>query len=150
MSEQGCPICAKHRGDGPLQGPVVYADDLVVVSHRGDGLLGHAFVETRRHVRGPEELTDVEAETVGRLTSRLARALARELGAERVHTFVAGLHVDHFHCHVLARAPGTPASQPWWSPWPDGPRGDVVALAAAIAPDLARSGTGGGAPVAPD
>lgn len=30
------------------------ADDLVVVSHRGDGLLGHAFVETRRHVRGLE------------------------------------------------------------------------------------------------
>ncbi|HEY0238274.1 MAG TPA: HIT domain-containing protein [Friedmanniella sp.] len=137
MSEPECLICAKHRGEGPLQGPVSYADDLVVVSHRADGLLGHAFVETRRHVRGVEELTDAEAEAVGRLATRLARSLGRELGALRVHTFVAGLHVDHFHQHVLAVPPGTPASQPWWSPWNDGPRGDVVELAEAIAPELA-------------
>jgi ATP adenylyltransferase len=136
MSEQDCPICAKHRGEGPLQGPVMYADDLVVVSHRADGLLGHAFVETRRHVGGVDELTDAEAERVGRLTSRLARGLRRELGAARVHTFVAGLHVDHFHQHVLARLPGVPAAQPWWSPWTEGPHGDVEELAEAIAPEL--------------
>ena len=136
MGEPGCLICAKHRGEGPLQGPVVHADDLVVVTHRGDGLLGHAFVETRRHVAGVDQLTDAEAETVGRLTTRLARALRRELGSVRVHTFVAGLHVDHFHAHVLARPPGAPDSQPWWSPWPDGPRGDVHELVAAIAPEL--------------
>jgi ATP adenylyltransferase len=137
MSEPDCPICAKHRGEGPLQGPVMYADDLVVVSHRGDGLLGHAFVETRRHVRGVDELTDAEAEAVGRLTSRLAGALRRELGAERVHTFVAGLEIPHFHQHVLARLPGTPASRPWWSPWTEGPHGDVYELAESIAPELA-------------
>lgn len=137
MDEATCLICAKHRGEGPLQGPVIHADDLVVVTHRADGLLGHAFVETRRHVRGVDELTDAEAEAVGRMTSRLARALKRELGAERVHTFVAGLHLDHFHAHVLARPPGTPASQPWWSPWTSGPHGDVVELAESIAPELA-------------
>jgi ATP adenylyltransferase len=138
MSEPACLICAKHRGEGPLQGPVLHADDLVVVTHRADGLLGHAFVETRRHVRGVDGLTDEEAAAVGRLTSRLARGLVRELGAERVHTFVAGLHVDHFHQHVLARVAGTPASHPWWSPWPDGPRGDVHELVAALAPGLVR------------
>jgi ATP adenylyltransferase len=137
VDEPDCLICAKHRGEGPLQGPVIHADDLVLVTHRGDGLLGHAFVETRRHVRGVEDLTDAEAEAVGRATSRLARAFARELGAERVHTFVAGLHVAHFHQHVLARLPGTPASQPWWSPWTEGPHGDVVELAESIAPELA-------------
>ena len=136
MGEPGCLVCAKHRGEGPLQGPVLYADDLVVVSHRADGLLGHAFVEPRRHVRGVDGLTDDEAATVGRLTSRLARGFVRELGAGRVHTFVAGLHVDHLHQHVLARMPGTPAEHPWWSPWPDGPRGDVHALVAALAPEL--------------
>ena len=102
----------------------------------GDGLLGHAFIETRRHVRGVEELTDAEAEAVGRLASRLARALKRELGSERVHTFVAGLRLHHFHQHVLARPPGAPEAQPWWSPWTDGPRGDVYELAEAIAPEL--------------
>ncbi len=136
MSDASCLICAKHRGEGPLQGPVSYADDLVVVSHRGDGLLGHAFVETRRHVGGVDGLTDAEAATVGRLTTRLARALRRELGSVRVHAFVAGLHVDHFHQHVLAVPPGAPADQPWWSPWTDGPRGDVGELAAAVAPEL--------------
>lgn len=137
MDEPGCPICAKHRGGGPLQGPVVYADDLVVVTHRADGLLGHAFVETRRHVRGLEDLTDTEAEVVGRLTARLARALKRELGAERVHAFVAGRQVDHFHQHVLARPPGAPPAQPWWSPWTEGPHGDAVELAESLAPQLA-------------
>jgi ATP adenylyltransferase len=136
MDEHDCLICAKHRGEGPLVGPVIYADDLVVVSHRADGLLGHAFVETRRHVRGTDGLTDHEAEAVGRLTSRLARALRRELDAARVHTFVAGLHVDHFHQHVLAVPAGAPADQPWWSPWTGGPRGDVYELAEAVAPEL--------------
>ena len=102
----------------------------------GDGPLGQAFIETRRHVAGVDGLTDAEAATVGRLTTRLARALRRELGSASVHAFVAGVHVDHFHQHVLAVAPEAPADQPWWSPWTGGPHGDVYELAEAVAPEL--------------
>lgn len=53
MGEE-CAICAKHRGAGPLVAPVVWEDDLVVVSHAGGGgeepaVLGHLVVESRRH-----------------------------------------------------------------------------------------------------
>lgn len=132
MSQNGCSICAKHRGEGPLVGPILHADALVVVSHAPAGPWGHAFVETRRHVTGLDELTEVEAERVGRLTARLARALRLELDVERVHTFVAGLTVDHFHQHVLVRHRGTPAAHPWWQPWDGAPQDEVGALAARL------------------
>src|ERR687890_219770 len=45
-----CLICRKHRGEGPLVGPVVHVDEHVSVSHRATGALGYVFVESRRHV----------------------------------------------------------------------------------------------------
>ena len=66
MSTPPCPICQKHRGHGPLVGPVIYADELLHVSHRAPGssergALGHVFVETRRRVPSLDRLTDTEA-----------------------------------------------------------------------------------------
>lgn len=118
MSRPDCPICRKHRGEGELLGPVLLEDGLVVAALRADGPPGYAFVETRRHVGGLEDLTPEEAEALGRTTSRLARALVAELAVERVHTFVAGLGVDHLHQHVYVRPAGTPAAAPWWPPTP--------------------------------
>ena len=123
-----CPVCEKHAGRGPLVGPVVHQDVLLHVAHRADGSLGHVFVETRRHVAHLDQLSDAEAEAVGRTVVRLARALRAELDVEHVHTFVAGLAVAHFHQHVLVRHVGTPAGHPWSEPWPGAPRGDVDAL----------------------
>lgn len=116
VTSESCPICAKHRGEGPLVGPVLHEDRLVVVSLRSDGPVGYAFVETRRHVAGLEGLTPEEAAALGRATTGLARALAAVLPVERVHTFVAGLGVDHLHQHVYVRLRGTPADAPWWPP----------------------------------
>ena len=124
-----CPICLKHRGGGALVGPVLHEDGVVVASLRSDGPPGYAFVETRRHVGGLEDLTPEEAEALGRTTSRLARALAAELAVERVHTFVAGLGVDHLHQHVYVRPAGTPAEAPWWPPTPLRPDLDADELA---------------------
>lgn len=102
-----CQICAKHQGSGLLVGPVIFADDLVTISHRADGWLGYAFIETRRHVSKLEELTGAEAVAVGMMRSRLATALAAELAVEHVHSMVAGLGVPHFHEHVFVRHRGT-------------------------------------------
>ena len=136
MSRRVCPICRKHRGEGELLGPVLLEDELVVTSLRADGPPGYAFVETRRHVGGLEGLTPEEAAALGRTTSRLARALTAELAVERVHTFVAGLGVDHFHQHVYVRPAGTPPNAPWWPPTSVQPDLDADELAVRLRPHL--------------
>lgn len=125
MAEEDCLICQKHRGEGPLVGPLVYQDALLFVAHRAIGPLGYVFVETQRHVSSLDELTDREAEALGRVTTRLARGLRAELEVEHVHSMVAGLDVAHFHQHVFVRHSGTPSSYGWSEPWPDAPQGNT-------------------------
>src|SRR5690242_2465901 len=108
-----CLICAKHRGVGPLVGPAVWADDLVVVTHRPGTFPGYLFVETRRHVASLDALTETEALAVARTVWVAARALRIELEAESVHSAVAGRSVAHFHQHVFVRHRGTPAELGW-------------------------------------
>lgn len=129
MASPECSICQKHRGEGPLIGPVIHQDALVIVSHRAVGSLGYAFVETRRHVSSLADLTDAEAEKIGRMTTRLARGLRSELDVEHVHSMVAGLGVAHFHQHVFVRHVGTPTSYGWCEIWSEAPEGDSAHLA---------------------
>ncbi|MFS8100964.1 HIT domain-containing protein [Lentzea alba] len=124
----GCLICAKHRGDGPLVGPVVFTDDLVVVSHRPAGALGYLFVETRRHVATLDALTVAEAEAVGRAARSAAVGLRAELDPLFVFSAIAGRAVAHFHQHVFARHQGTPDELPWHEEWADAPTGDAAEL----------------------
>jgi ATP adenylyltransferase len=124
----GCLICAKHRGSGPLVGPVVWSSDLVVVSHRPVGMLGHLFVETRRHVATLDSLTVAEAEAVARAARLVAVGLRAELDPEFVFSAVVGRAVAHFHQHVFVRHQGTPEALPWHEEWPDAPTGDAGAL----------------------
>ncbi|CAA9413191.1 MAG: hypothetical protein AVDCRST_MAG75-2892 [uncultured Propionibacteriaceae bacterium] len=133
MVNDGCLICQKHRGEGPLVGPLIHQDALVFVAHRAVGSLGYVFVETQRHVSSLAELTDAEAEAVGWTTTRLARGLCSELEVEHVHSMVAGLGVAHFHQHVFVRHAGTPSSYGWCEPWPDAPQGDTGYLARRLA-----------------
>ena len=132
-----CPICAKHRGEGPLLGPLVWTGEHVVVSHRpvgedGTTVLGHLFVETVRHVPYLDELTEPEAAAVGIAVSRSARGLRAELAATHVFSAVIGTGVAHFHQHVFARHPQTPDTHSWMDSheWPSAPRGDEAELAA--------------------
>ncbi|GGM98763.1 histidine triad (HIT) protein [Lentzea pudingi] len=129
-----CLICAKHDGDGPLAGPVVFADELVVVSHRTGGALGYLFVETRRHVATLDALTVAEAEAVARAARLAAASLRAELDPEFVFTFVAGRSHAHFHQHVFARHRGTPDELPWHAEWAGAPTGDAAELCARLSP----------------
>jgi ATP adenylyltransferase len=128
MAEDACPLCAKHRGEGPLVCPVIVADDLVVVTHRATGSLGYVFLETRRHVAYVHQLTEAEAAAVGRLRTRVAAALAAELDVEYVFSMVVGTGVAHFHEHVFVRHVGTPADLRWSEPWAGAPTGDIGSL----------------------
>jgi len=127
-AEDDCPLCAKQRGEGAFVCPVIYADDLVVVTHRATGSLGYAFIETTRHVPYVHQLTDAEAAAVGRIRSRVAAALAVELPVEHVFTMVVGTGVAHFHEHVFVRHVGTPPDLPWDAPWAGAPTGDIDSL----------------------
>ncbi|HZM84218.1 MAG TPA: HIT domain-containing protein [Candidatus Limnocylindrales bacterium] len=149
MSFDDCLICAKHRGEGPLVGPMVFEDEHCLVFHKptgedGTAFLGHLFVETRRHVPYLADLTDAEAASVGRAAARAARGLRAELHADSVFSAIVGKGVAHFHQHVFARHPGTPAEYGWMESdeWPQAPRGtatDVVSLCDRLRPYLDES-----------
>ncbi|QKV81210.1 HIT domain-containing protein [Amycolatopsis sp. Hca4] len=112
-----------------MAGPVVWVDDLVIVSHRPGDFPGYLFVETRRHVAHLDGLTETEALGVARAAWVAARALRAELDPESVHSAVAGRSVAHFHQHLFVRHRGTPAEVGWMEVgWPGAPRGDVTAL----------------------
>jgi ATP adenylyltransferase len=125
-AEPECPICAKHRGDGPLVCPEVWADALLLVTHRPVG------VETRRHVPYLADLTEDEAVAVARTVRLAARGLRTELGADFVFSAIIGMGVPHFHQHLFVRHPGTPAKYGWMAShdWPDAPRGPTAAVTA--------------------
>lgn len=140
-----CPICAKHRGEGPLAGPVLWQDAVVVVSHLptgedGTAPLGYLFVETRRHVATIDALTGPEVTAVAHAVWRAARALRTATRPEHVFSAVIGTTVPHFHQHVFARPPGVPGEYGWMQAvsWPGFPRGDRDQLAELCA-RLARS-----------
>jgi ATP adenylyltransferase len=133
-----CPICAKHRGAGPLVSPEVWSDGQVVVTHRPEpDLRGYLFVEPRRHVASLDALAESEALAIARAVWVAARALRAELDVESVHTFVAGRSVAgvHFHQHVFVRHRGTPAGRGWLDvDWPGAPRGDLAELCGRLRP----------------
>ena len=109
-----CFVCQKHRGEIDVPGGTVYEDDLVYSSHikmadgRTSAYPGILFVEPRRHVPGMGDLMTTEAERVGLVVSRLARALEASEGAERTYVLVLGHHVPHLHVWLVPRYPGTP------------------------------------------
>lgn len=135
MSDDGCAICARQRGEGPLAGPFVWQDELVSVSHANPGeqrvALGHLVVETRRHVPYLDGLTDAEAAAVGLAARTAARALRAEFDVAFVHSAVVNAGMEHFHQHVYVRHRGTPVEYRWHSAdeWPGAPHGDAAAVA---------------------
>ncbi|MET9231441.1 HIT domain-containing protein [Lentzea sp. NPDC003310] len=138
-----CLICAKHRGEGPLAGPVVHSDELVVVSHQPAAMLGYLFVETRRHVATLDALTEAEAVAVARAVRLAAIGLRAELDPEFVFSAVVGRAVAHFHQHVFVRHRGTPGEVAWDADWPGAPRGDATALSARLSEYFRPSGAPG-------
>jgi diadenosine tetraphosphate (Ap4A) HIT family hydrolase len=131
-----CPICAKHRGTGPLAGgPLIWHDEHVLVFHRppdatGRAFLGYLFIESRRHVPVLDQLTDAEAAAVGQAAARAARAIRQVLHPEYVFAAIVGRGVAHFHQHVFARHRGTPDEFDWMTGdrWGGAPYGDAAEL----------------------
>ncbi len=145
-----CFICRKHRGEIEIPGGAVYQDELVYVGHskfeedRDRVYPGVLFVEPKRHVPGVAGLTSDEAERIGLVVSRAARALEATEGAEHTYVEVLGHHVPHLHVWLVPRYPGL--SRDVWGVGllglPDGPRAtahEVEALCERVRGELARS-----------
>jgi len=136
MSEPGCFVCRKHRGETRTPGGPVYQDDLLYAGHADFAqdeetvYLGYLMVEPRRHTPGLADLTDEEAKSLGLLVARLSHALKESEGAEHVYAFVLGDQVPHLHVHLVPRYPGAPPK--YWGmrvdEWPDAPRGGADAV----------------------
>jgi len=129
MTEE-CQICAKHRGEGTLRGELVARLNGFWIYHAPpgeDGLapLGYLFIESDRHAPHLDDLSDEESAALGRLRTRLARALRNEGGPEYVFTAVVGRGVSHFHEHMFARYPDTPQDVPWQRSDEFAPRADT-------------------------
>ena len=131
-----CFVCQKHRGEVEVPGGIIYEDALVYASHQAmdegqpTAYPGVLFVEPKRHAPGLADLSDAEAERIGLITSRLARALRPTQDVERIYTAVLGHHVDHLHVWIFPRYKGSPPEL--WGMgvfrWADAPKADADAI----------------------
>lgn len=102
-------VCRKHRGEIAVAGGPIYEDALVYAgqaagpSGQATGYRGYLVAEPKRHAAGWEDLTNQEAEALGRLLSRLCGALRATEGAEHVYLADLGDPVLHMHVHLLPR-----------------------------------------------
>lgn len=127
-----CFVCRKHRGEIAITGGPIYEDRLVYAGHAAGppgtatAYRGYLIAEPKRHAAGWEDLTEQEAETLGRLLTQLCRALRTTEGAEHIYLAVVGDHMPHLHVHLLPRYPGTPRE--YWGlnvdKWPEAPQVD--------------------------
>lgn len=130
-----CRICAKHRGEEPAGGELIAGLDGFWVWHVAPGAdgtasLGHLIIESDQHRPYLADLSDEEAGALGRLRTRLARALRAEVGPSFVFAAVIGTGVAHFHEHLICRHHGTPPEVPWHASDEAGPQVDQETAAA--------------------
>jgi histidine triad (HIT) family protein len=133
-----CLICRKRRGQVGIPGGAVYQDHLLCAGHaqildgQATAYLGYLMVEPKRHVARLAGLNEEEAAGLGRLVSRLSRALQASESAEHVYAIVLGDRVPHLHIHLVPRYPGAPRQ--YWGvhvdEWPGAPHGGPEEMAA--------------------
>jgi len=104
------------------------------VEEDGSSYLGALLIQTKRHAPGLAELSDAEAQELGRLIHRTSRALKSCTTA--AWTYVHGFTEAYRHVHVFvaARYPNTPKAYVRLAvaEWPGAPKGDhhdVIELA---------------------
>lgn len=114
-----CLICNQVGSIAELPGGALVDDDLVVAYHLPPidrfprQYLGRVLLVTRRHVDHLGDLTDEEAAAVGRGSRVVAAGMRRLDDVTRVHVAVIGLHVRHFHLHLIARYAWVPPDADW-------------------------------------
>jgi histidine triad (HIT) family protein len=147
---RACFFCDRLQDPGSYEEWNVYEDDLLVATHQiedeGPTCLGTVMIQTKRHTDGLPDLTDVEAERMGLVVTRVSRALRSVVGADRTYAYCFTEAFRHVHTIVDARYPGLPKEylRLGIHEWPSAPRGDpesVRRLVAELRAALARPTT---------
>ena len=113
--DAGCDICRIHA-DRAACGPFEVARDgrWIVRHHLPPApLAGWTFLCTDRHVQGPADLDDAEADGLGRAIRRVSRAVRTATGCDRVYAIAFGQGAPHLHVHLVPRFDAEPATAAW-------------------------------------
>jgi diadenosine tetraphosphate (Ap4A) HIT family hydrolase len=76
-------------------------------------IAGWAFLCAVRHVQGPADLDDAEADGFGRALRAASRAVRAATGCDRVYAIAFGQGAPHLHVHLVPRFDAEPASAAW-------------------------------------
>ena len=130
-----CDICRIHAsaadasvdelaGNAPLA-PVSGASDFAALEcHRGphwivrhhplpSPLVGWTCLCAVRHVQGPADFHDAEADEFGRALRTVSRAIREVTGCDRVYAIAFGQGAPHLHMHLIPRFDSVEATRAW-------------------------------------
>ena len=128
-SLESCAVCRRHVSGEGLPAGALYSDELVFIAHfplipSEPAHRGHIILEMRRHLTSPSQMTEQEAQAVGKWTQKIVRAQEQALNAVHVYVVRIGDLTPHLHFHFVPRYAQTPKEQ--WGPllfrWKEGPK----------------------------
>ena len=111
----GCDVCRIHADHDTCAPFEVARDGRWVVRHHlpPAPLAGWTFLCTERHVQGPTDLDDAEADGLGRAIRRVSRAVREATGCDRVYAIAFGQGAPHLHVHLVPRFDAEPETAAW-------------------------------------
>ena len=104
-------VAARDAGGVPDWDAIVRTDYFDVVHAYNSTLLGWVVLVLRRHAAALDELTEMEAEQLGRLIRHTSVGLKATTGCEKTYVmqFAESAGHNHVHIHVVPRDPAMPA-----------------------------------------
>lgn len=108
--KDGCSACDEIAGHTQAPGGVIYDDGLWFVSHHTGRFTdpGELILKTRRHCESLAELTEAEANALGRILKEAVAALDVVVVAERIYAVSFNERVRHLHFLLLPRTADMP------------------------------------------
>ena len=110
-----CDICRIH-GDAARYGDLeCHRGALWLVRHHPlpSPLVGWTFLCATRHVQGPADFTDAEADGFGRAMRTVSAAVRSITGCDRVYAIAFGQGAPHLHVHLVPRFDAEEGTRAW-------------------------------------
>ena len=110
-----CDICRIH-GDAARYGDLeCHRGAHWLVRHHPlpSPLAGWTFLCAVRHVQGPADFTDAEADGFGRAMRAVSSAVRSITGCDRVYAIAFGQGAPHLHVHLIPRFDAEEGTRAW-------------------------------------
>ena len=110
-----CGVCAIHADAVLRSRRECHRGPRWIVRHHPDPspIAGWAFLCSLRHVQGPVDLDDGEAESFGIALRAASRAVQSATGCDRVYAIAFGQGAPHLHIHLVPRFDADPETAAW-------------------------------------